>query len=90
MDDLRDSDLREMKDRLRRMETRLTKFMIAQGFDTETRQPVWEPGDGTLEVPSAQVALQDVLDAIPSHRTHTRPIPITLGDRVLCRVWLNP
>lgn len=56
-------DLHEMKDRLRRMETRLVKLFEHLGFDTERKKPTWR--DFKLEVPSMQVSLEDMLGAVP-------------------------
>ena len=54
---------KEMLDRLRRIETRLTRYMEAQGFDTEVRRPEWL--DGFMELPTDATSLRDCLAAIP-------------------------
>jgi hypothetical protein len=59
-----DNTLREIVDRLRRLETRLTKYMISQGFDSQTQTPVWLD-DGYLEVPSLHVELSDIVKSVP-------------------------
>jgi hypothetical protein len=53
----------EMADRLRRVETRLTRFMEWSGFDTEVRRPVWN--DGVLAIPNDATSLRDCLACIP-------------------------
>jgi len=54
---------RETVDRLRRLETRWTKFMEWSGFDTEVRRPSFS--DGRLDIPTDAISLRDCLGAIP-------------------------
>jgi hypothetical protein len=54
---------RELLDRLRRMETRLTRFMEWSGMDTEVRRPVWN--NGALILPTDATSLRDCLAHIP-------------------------
>lgn len=54
---------REVGDRLRRMETRLTRFMEWSGFDTEVRRPEYR--SGRLDIPSDATSIRDCLAAIP-------------------------
>lgn len=60
-------DLHEMKDRLRRMETRLVKLFEHLGLDTERKLPVFKTNlaSTSVEVPSMLVALEDILRSIP-------------------------
>ena len=58
-------DMKEVVDRCRRMETRLTRFLESQGFDTQVKRATWR--DGTLVVPSPSVSLKEILATIPSH-----------------------
>lgn len=57
--------VQETLDRCRRIETRLTRYMAAQGFDTQSQQATWN--DGTVEVPSVAIALIDVLAVVPEN-----------------------
>lgn len=52
-----------MVDRLRRVETRLTKFMEWSGFDTDIQRPVWT--NGKLDLPSDAQSVRDCLAYIP-------------------------
>lgn len=54
----------EVVDRLRRIETRFTKYLIDQGFDTQTARPVWK--DGQIEIPTPACSLRDILEAVPA------------------------
>ena len=58
----------EIQDRLRRIETRLTKYMQERGFETRV-QKVEAEGDGII-IPSLDVRLRDMLIAAPetTHR----------------------
>jgi hypothetical protein len=56
--------LQEIRDRLRRLETRTTKFMESQGFDTHVQRARWQ-GNGKIEVPAPSCSLKEVLDAVP-------------------------
>lgn len=55
--------LTEIRQRMRRVETRLTRYMEAQGFETQTQKPVW---DGTSVVVSTpNVSMKEVLAVVP-------------------------
>jgi hypothetical protein len=56
---------RETSDRLRRLETRLTKFMEWMGFDTEVRRPAFDARLGRLDIPTDAVSLRDCIAVIP-------------------------
>ena len=55
----------EIQDRLRRIETRLTKYMQERGFETQVQKPVYDRAGDRLTVPSLDVRLKDVLAVIP-------------------------
>jgi hypothetical protein len=63
LSDSYDDILRELRDRMRRVETRLTKFLQSQGFDTMSQQPLWK--DGVVDVPSMSCSIKDVMSVIP-------------------------
>lgn len=60
------TQLDEIVDRVRRTETRLTKYMEAQGFDTQVARALWVPDPGYVLVPSPAVAIREVISAIPA------------------------
>lgn len=80
-------ETKEVLDRLRRIETRVTKYLIERGFDTQSVQPKWDHnGDnGVVHIPSTKVALQDVLEAIPDG--HTDDVAIYIDNELYC--WLG-
>lgn len=55
---------KEIMDRMRRMETRMTRWLESQGFDTQTKRPVWDRR-GVIHVPSMACSMRDLLDVIP-------------------------
>ena len=59
--------LKEAVDRLRRVETRLTKYLQWRGFDTQTTVPRWTAYEdrGVLSIPAISCSLRDCLAAIP-------------------------
>jgi hypothetical protein len=67
---MRDKDAAELLQRARRIETRLTQFMIASGVDTEHTRPVLtkEPGElARVAVPSRHTPLSEIMQAIGDH-----------------------
>lgn len=60
-----DPTQKEILDRTRRIETRLTKLVKALGLDSG-QLPVFDPDELQLHVPSRHVSLQDCLAAVPT------------------------
>lgn len=58
---------KEVRDRVRRIETRLTKLLRHLGLDEQGSMPYWNESVECIEVPSISVALKDVVAAIPPH-----------------------
>ena len=75
--------LKEIRDRTRRTETRLTKYMTHQGFDVETAKCVWvtspQPSGGYVAIPSRQCSIQEILAVIPPD------VPDFPGVSVYCK-----
>lgn len=61
-----DKDISEVKDRCRRIETRLTRFLEAQGFDTQRKMPTLR--GNVVSIPSMECSIADILSVIPSPR----------------------
>lgn len=63
--------MKELLDRVRRMETRLTAFLVAQGATTTTEKPEWQHNDqgyadsGAIHIPSLDCSLRTILAAVP-------------------------
>lgn len=74
----------ECIDRLRRLETRFTKYLETQGFDTQTRPCVFYGETNTLVIPNINTSLKDMLAAIPI-REH-EPVSVKLGGRIVATI----
>lgn len=76
--------LTEIVDRVRRMETRLTRFLQHQGFDTRASMPQYYPDNGVLVVPSLSASIKDCLMALPDDWDgHDELIVMHKGDVVI-------
>lgn len=64
--DVLNERIKETLDRVRRFETRFTRFLSTQNFDTQTEKPVWK--DGAVHLPSLDCSLADILLTIPRRR----------------------
>lgn len=64
--------LKEIADRVRRIETRLTRYLKDRGFDTQTKVPEYK--HDAIHAPSPEVSLQACVDVIPKSRTAIVPV----------------
>lgn len=77
---------KEVADRLRRIETRLTKYLEAQGFDTQAQKARWNPREQAVEIPSRAIALKEILDCIPI--THIgQEVNLTIEGETIGAIW---
>lgn len=79
--------LQEVVDRCRRMETRLTKFLETQGFDTKVRRPLWRNGE--VIVPSMATSLHDVLATIPAEWNKSNEVQVYCKSDFVMSVFLD-
>lgn len=77
------SQLQEVVDRTRRIETRLTKWLTANGFETGARKPVWNEADHSIVVPNASTSLADCLDVFPAELGDLDAAAVVHGGRLL-------
>lgn len=73
---------KEIVDRLRRIETRFTKYLESRGFDTGVKRPVFR--DGEVIIPSLSCSLRDILSAVPDG--HLGEIQVIFDDIEVCAV----
>lgn len=57
----------EIQDRLRRIETRMTKWMQQCGFDTQVQKATWDEDNAEVHIPSLDIRLRDILIVIPTN-----------------------
>ena len=55
---------KEIVERMRRVEKRLTRYFLHVGFDSGSRHAVW--CNGCIDVPTMDISLKEVLAAVPS------------------------
>lgn len=83
-------DLREMKDRLRRMETRFVQLAEHMGFDTERKLPTTTWPQCEVLIPSTETSISDILKAIPvDKRSNTYRIKHK-GQTMALINWIEP
>lgn len=78
--------LTEIQDRLRRVETRLTKFMEWSGFDSQVRKPRWS--SGTIVVPSLGATLKDCLEVVPADWSNSSAIFVVHKEQTVLEFFL--
>lgn len=83
---LDDEALREMLDRARRTETKVTKIAEHIGVDSGVTRPVFK--HGRLYVTSRKTTLDDVIGAIPSNQ-RDQEVDVMCGDDLLMVVVLD-
>lgn len=74
-------ETKEVLDRMRRMETRITKYLESQGFDTGVKRPTWE--GGKVSIPSLSCSIKEALSVVPTDWDKDDEITIVhKGDEV--------
>lgn len=69
----------ETLQRVRRIETRLTQLLIAQGIHTDAQRPIFN--EGSVLVPSIHCSLKEIVDSVPGN--WQEPVSVFVGtDRV--------
>lgn len=74
-----DDKIREIHERLVRIETRLMKYFTHVGFDGQGKLPEFD--NGRVIVPSPDCSLRDCIAAIP--KSWNKPVEIFVGDEYL-------
>ena len=70
---------KETLDRLRRIETRLSRYMADNGFDLQGEKPQLDPELKVLTVPSRKVSLTDCLTELAGEPPGTTVL-VVMGD----------
>ena len=77
----------EIRDRMRRVETRLTRYIEEQGIDTQAQRPEWR--DGEIVAPTLDVSLRDCLDVVPHDWNRNHGVVITSDGERVALVYLR-
>lgn len=83
-----DDQLKEIMDRCRRMETRLTKFLELQGFDTKVQRPIWD--NGAIDIPSLSCSVRECLALVPEAWPQDAEIIVTHRGVEVLSFYLPP
>ncbi|MGH6812372.1 MAG: hypothetical protein ACREDM_08520 [Methylocella sp.] len=78
--------LKEIADRVRRIETRLTKYLEVRGFDTQTQRPSWH--DGVIYIPSSDCSIKDCLSAVPADWDKDQEIEVRHRSKLAMSFYL--
>jgi hypothetical protein len=81
------NDLKEVVDRCRRIETRLTRFLEAQGIDAGGLRPVFARGE--IQIPSKGASLQECLNVIPPTWNPDEEIFVTHKGEYVMSIFLT-
>ena len=82
--------LTEIRDRIRRLETRTTKYLEAQGFDTGAARAKWlgiKPGweVARIDLPTPAVSLKEILATIP--KDHEEDVDLYVGEELIATIY---
>ena len=82
--------LSEIRDRVRRIETRSTKYFEAQGFDTGSTRAVWLGFQPTMDaarinLPTPGIALKDILAVIP--KDFEGDVDLYVGEELIATIY---
>lgn len=81
-------EVREIVDRTRRIETRLTRFLESQGFDTQVQKPVWR--NGQIDIPTAACSIHDCLEVVPKDWKSDQEIEVYHKGEFVMAFFLTP
>lgn len=81
--------IKEITDRTRRIETRLTKYLESRGFDTQVQKPRWS-GAGRIDVPTQACSLRDCLEVVPDSWDPEVEIEVYCNNDFLMSFALTP
>lgn len=77
-------DLQEVRDRARRTETRLTRYLEHQGVDTKATKPRFDHQTHTVHMPSPDCSVRDAMAAVPPLiRTRVLTVNLMVGSDLI-------
>lgn len=81
-------DIREIRDRMRRVETRVTKIGQSLGVDVGGGKPTWDPNDKVVTIPTPNCAIGSILAAIPEHERKGE-VDVYIADEYLTTLFVD-
>lgn len=85
-----DSDMQEMKDRLRRIETRLTNYMESRGHNTGAIKPMWVAQGNAIHIAGLGCSFGDMLKVIPEGLAFRGDITIVCKGIRIGVMYIDP
>ena len=83
------STLTEVRDRARRTETRLTRFIEQSGYDAQVTRSRYDPLTSTVYIPSPDCSIREAIDAVPPNlRVSTLTVNLMVRDTLVGVVTL--
>lgn len=79
---------REVRDRVRRIETRLTKIGRHMGVDVGGGQPEWYDTLGRVVIPTPNCNVGDIVKVIPAER-RDKEIEVYVGSEYLLTLFVD-
>lgn len=80
--------LNEMLDRTRRIETRLTRYLEQNGFETGVQRPVWNPRGG-IDIPTRACSIHDMLAVVPADWNRGDEIIVRIHGEFVMAIYLT-
>jgi len=79
---------RELVDRVRRIETRVTKIGRHFGIDVGGGRPIWDPR-GRVVIPSPNCSVGDILKTVPD-ASRSGEVDVYVGDEYMMTLYIDP
>lgn len=77
----------ELLDRTRRIETRVTRFLESQGFDTQVQKARWDGGE--ISIPSMACSVRELVAVVPEDFPKSRLINVYHKDEFVMTFCLE-
>lgn len=78
---------KEILDRCRRIETRLTRWLESQGVETRSMRPVWRRG--VIHVHSIDTSLRDMLSVVPADWDRQQAVLVYLHEHMVMEMFVG-
>lgn len=78
--------LNEVHERMRRVETRLTRLVEALGVDAGGKRPLWN--DGVIVVPSLACSLHQIAATVPAGWDRTKRVEIQFNGQTILSIFM--
>jgi hypothetical protein len=79
---------REILDRTRRIETRITKIGRAMGIDVGGGKPIWIADSARIIIPSPNCSVGAIIDAIPVGR-RSEEVDVFINDEYMLTLFID-